>query len=337
MPVLYSPDGSLVSPTTDQPAKGFELVKIGEPLAVDLRTFYPGPSIKEWNNKAELMISSRVRLGPENTPPPERVTVMVPNYPFKDPHPIQDIGGDLYGDPMFSYTNSYTGNDLKITIIGIELDGISKKRFELITDTLKKLGSLSLFASAVPYIAGAAIVVQAFAVLTKLFQRNDKVLTVRKDFEFGRESRLQAGRFLFWDGSPAWNKLASKYEINNDNLLVAQGSGAPYLDRPYFVVRIEGRKRTGYDDFEIGAESAQLLEDWGDKDRGTAVLTAITGLATQVNDAKQLREITDLTSALKKATTDEEKAVIKQKIDAHKKLFSKDNQDLLAELLKPIL
>lgn len=337
MPVLFSPDGSLISPTKEAAAAGLAPVKIGEPLAVDLRTFYPGPSVKEWRSKAEFMISSRVRLGPENTPPPERVNLMVYDHAFKTHAPIQDLGGDRYGDLMLSYTKSYTGHDFKITLLGIELDGIRKKRFETITSTLKALGPLALFASAAPYIAGAAIVVQAFAVLAKLFKRNDKVLAVRKDFEFGREARLQAGRFLFWDGEPAWQTLVSKYQLGDDNLLVAQGSGAAYQDRPYFVVRIEGRERAGYDGFEIGAESAQLLEEWGDKDRGATVLNAITGLATQVNDAKQLREVTGLSQDLKKATTDEQKALIKGKIDAHAKLFSKDNKELLGELLKGIL
>jgi hypothetical protein len=334
MPVLFSPDGGLISPTKEATAAGLAPVKIGEPLAVDLRTFYPGPSIKEWKGKAELMISSRVRLGPENTPPPERVNLLVHDYPFREHPPIQDLGGDRYGDLMLSYTKSYTGSDFKITLLGIELDGIRKKRFETITKTLKALGPIALFASAAPYIAGAAIVVQAFAVLAALFKRQEKVLAVRKDFELGRESRLQAGRYLFWDGEPAWQTFAAKYQLSDENLLVAKETGAAYADRPYFVIRIEGRERPGYDDFEIGAESAQLLEDWGDRDRGATVLNAITGLAAQVNDAKQLRAITELARDLDKATTDDQKALIKDKIQAHAKLFSKDNKELLGELLK---
>lgn len=93
-------------------------------------------------------------------------------------------------------------------------------------------------------------------------------------------------------------------------------------------------ERREYDDFEIGAESAELLERYGDKEIGAVILPTIRELAGQVNDANQLSEVNGLIDDLDSAATDEEKALIKTKINAHTDLFSEANGDLPKELLK---
>ena len=66
-------------------------------------------------------------------------------------------------------------------------------------------------------------------------------------------------------------------------------------------------------------------------------MDSIQQLAEQVNDAKQLANIEDLIRDLKKASTDEDKAKIKQQINAHSALFTENNSELLGELLSEYL
>jgi len=105
------------------------------------------------------------------------------------------------------------------------------------------------------------------------------------------------------------------------------------MERPYLVIEIDGREKAGYKDFEIGAESADLLAQWGDKDAAATTLNTIVGLAEQVNDAKQLNSIRELVGKLKNAGTEDEKKLLKAKIDAHRKLLTEDNSELLKNFL----
>lgn len=335
MPVLFSPDGELTSTNNAVVAPGYEEIKIGAPLGVELRNFFPGPNIKEWNNKAELMISSQVRLGPQDVPPPKRVNIMVMGYPFKNPEPILGVAGHNYGDMMLYYTKAYTGGRLGMTLRGTELDKIGKKRFAAITNAMGQIGKLAMFSSAAPYLAAASIAVATINLLVRAFSRNDPVLTVPTDLRFKPKNGgvLQAGRYLFWDGAPGWQTFANQYEIDSSNILVRKSDGAQYLERPYLVVEVDGQEKPSYADFEIGAQSAELLEQWGDKDAASTTLNAIVDLARQVNDARQLGDAYSEVKNLRDADTDEERALIKQKIKAHVDLMTDGNRDFIKDLL----
>jgi len=222
MPILFSPDGSLQSTATAAAAAGYQPLAIGKPLSVELRTFYPGPDIKEWNKKAELMISSQVRIGPQNAPPPQRVNIMVRGYPFKNPEPIQGVAGNNYGDMMLHYTKSYTGARLGMTVRGVELDKIANKRFEAVTKAMDGLGSIAMFSSAAPYLAAASLATNVINLLVRAFSRNDPVLDVPTDLRFQPATGgvLQSGRYLFWKGAPSWQTFANQYQIDAENVLV---------------------------------------------------------------------------------------------------------------------
>ena len=335
MPVLFSADGSLTSTTKATPARGYEALRIGGPLSVELRNFFPGSDIKEWNNKAELMVSSQVRLGPQTKPPPRRVNIMVKGYKFKTPEPILGVAGHNYGDMMLHYTKAYTGARLGLTVRGIELDKIGQARFDQITTAMQQVGGLAMFSSAAPYLVAASLAVKAINLLIRAFSRNDPVLTVPTDLRFQPPTGgvLQAGRYLFWGGQPNWQTLVRRCEINGNNVLVKKGDGSPLETNPYLVVEVDGREKPEYDEFEIGAQSAELLDQWGDKDAASTTLNAIVDLAKQVNDAKHLGEIHGLRKDLRSAESDEAKALINEKIKAHAKLFSEENGAFVKEML----
>ena len=292
--------------------------------------------------KAELMISSQVRLGPSNTPPPRLVNMMLRNYDFKKASPIQNYGGDVYGDPMLYYTKSYAGQHLGVTLRGVEMDKVDNKVWNGVAGTISKLGNIALFTPAAPYLAGVALTGKIFGSVLDAVARNDRLLVARKDFYFNAAHQhiLQSARYVFWNKVNGFDhkNMKAGYKLtgrgdNVPNVLVSRTSGVPFTACPYFVVQIDARKKKEYEDFEIGAGSAELLKTWGNKEFGASIFKAVNELASHVNDAKQLSSIRGLINDLKDANSDDEKKKIKAKIKAHSNLFTDDNVDLLKGLL----
>ena len=343
MSVLLSINGSLGTTTANHSGGGYVPVTIGEPVAVKLLTFFPGMIKNDWGGKAELMISSQVRLGPSNTLPPRLVNMMLRNYDFKKASPIQDYGGDVYGDPMLYYTKSYAGQRLGVTLRGVEMDKVDDKVWNGVTGTISTLGKIALFAPAAPYLAGAAVIGKIFKSVLNAAARNDRLLVARKDFHFNAAKNqriLQSARYVFWDEKKSFHhaSMKARYKLTGTgdyvpNVLVSQTTGEPFTYCPYFVVQIDAIKRKEYEDFEIGAGSAKLLETWGNKELGVSIFTAVNELASHVNDAKQLSSIRGFIKDLKNADSDDEKKEFKAKIEAHSNLFTEENADLLKGLL----
>jgi hypothetical protein len=307
-------------------------------------TFFPGKDIKEWGKKAEVMITSQVRVGPSNEPAPRRVNMFLRGYEFKKAEPITEWGGDVFGDRMLHYTRAYAGQRIGVTLRGVEVDKSDPKHWKGLRNTIDTIGNLGLFTSAAPYLAAAGLATKMAETLLKAINRNDRLTVQRQDLHFDEPNRkiLQAGRYLFWSSGPKPQTMKSQYRLTGEgddrpNLLVDKNSGALYKESPYFVLQVDGKKQKPYEDFEIGARSAELLEKWGDKEAGATIFQTIQELARQVNDAHQLKEVKDLMRDLKKSTAEEDKAKTRKKIKAQTELFSKGNVDLLRELLSPYL
>lgn len=345
MACLLSIDGSLVATSKDHPGGRYTPVAFGNPLSIELLTFFPGTRIKDWGNKAEIMITSQIRSGPSNEPSPRLINILLRGYRFKHPSPIQDLGGDLYGDLMLHYTKAFTGGKIGLTLQGVEVDKVNKQTWSTISKAVAALGRLALFTPAAPHLAAFGLAARMAQTLLRAISRNDRLDLSRVDLHFGEENRkvLQSGRYVLWSAKkgPKHSTMRSKYRLtgagsDTPNLLVCKTSQEPdlepYLDSPYFVFAINGKAKPEYDDFEIGAGSAKLLEEWGDKDWREVVLRSITELGGQVNDAKQLKHVGRLLGKLRGAKGAERKK-IKNQIEAHSKLFTDDNAELLKALL----
>jgi len=345
MAVLLSDrDGTLVPATTEVNA-GAPL-EIGKPLAMSMLSFFPGTIKNDWGGKAEIMITSEIRFGPMNQAAPRRINMLLQKYNFRQAPVISDYGGDVYGDPMLYYSKAYAGQRIGLTLRGVETDKISRNTWKGMEKVISTVGNLALFTSAVPYIGYISIAKNVIRILSKALVRNDRLQTSRVDLYFKEDNKklLQTGRYLIWEhGKGAtWATMIKNYRLTGagapePNQLVSVKDGSPFKLAPYFVVQIDRKARKAYADFEIGAGSAELLDNWGDKSQGATVLDAIQQLAEQVNDARQLTQIEDLVSDLKKAETDEEKAMIREQIKAHSELFTKNNSALLNELLASYL
>ncbi len=344
MAILLSIDGNLTVATNKHPGGKYNPVAINKPLSIQLLTFFPGANIKEWGGRAQLMFTSQVRVGPSNKPAPRLVNMILRRYDFKAAVPVQDYAGDVYGDPMIYYTKAYADQKVGITLRGVELDKVGPKTWKGITSTISSVGTLALFTPAAPYLAAAGLAAKLAEAFLRAINRNDRLTVQRTNFYFDEYNRklLQAGRYLFWTGGVKTNSMKKNYRLTGKgdpepNLLVNKTNGSLFRDTPYIVVQIDGKRRRAYEDFEIGAGSAELLEAWGDKDAGAVIFQTIRELASQVNDARQLKEIIGLKEDLKKAKMKKDKAKIKEKIKAHTELFSKESGELLTELLKPVL
>ena len=346
MAILLS-DGGELKPTTErQRSGGYAPVTIGRPLAIELRTFYPGHIRRDWGNKAELMLTTQTRVGPSNESAPRIINMLVKGYDFRAAEPIRSYGGDIYGDGMLHYTKSYTGATVRTTLRAVELNKIGNESFDALTRTLKSLGRLAHFTEFVPYLTAAGLATRVVRALLRVLLRNDRLAIASQDLYFDSEDDhiLQSGRYVMWpDGiGPTEAEMMQHFKLagrggTRANLLIDTSNNALFKAAPYFVLRIEGKKRGGYDEFEIGAGSAALLEQWADRDRGQAVFSAVRALARDLNDARQLGAIAELIEELDATRKKKQRTALIERIVAHRDLVSKRNGDLLAALLEPLV
>lgn len=345
MAILLSDGGELKPTTEHQTSGGYAPVAIGEPLAIEMRTFYPGRIKRDWGNKAELMVTTQTRVGPANEAAPRVINMLVKGYDFRAAEPIRSYGGDIYGDGMLYYTKSYTGATVRLTLRAVELNKIGGQSFDALTDTLKSLGKRAHFTEFVPYLAAAGLATRVVQALLRVLLRNDRLAIASQDlyFDSADDHVLQAGRYVMWpDGiGPSDSEMMRDFRLagrggTKANLLV-DASNELFKACPYFVLRIEGQKRVGYDDFEIGAGSAALLEQWADRNLGQAVFTEVRELARLVNDAHQLGAIADLIEELRGTRKKKERTALIERVGAHRALVSRHNGDLLELLLEPLL
>ena len=205
MSVLLSINGGLVATTNEHAGTDYRPVEVGKPLAVELLTFFPGSSFKGRGCKAELMITSQVRLGPVQDPAPQKINMMLRNYLFKKASPVQDYGADVYGDPMLYYTKAYVGERLGITLNGVEMDKIKPELWRGIGQTLSKagrqVGRLGMFTAAAPYFDFIRIAAKVGEVITKAAMRNDRLDMSRVDlYPAPTDKRvLQSARYVLWN------------------------------------------------------------------------------------------------------------------------------------------
>jgi len=345
MAILLGKKNGKLAPTTNKVNAGPPL-EVGRPLGISLLSFFPGTIKKDWGGKAEIMITSEIRFGPLSRAAPRRINMMLPGYDYKQADPVSDYGGDVYGDPMLYYTKAYAGQRVGLTLRGVELDKFKPSTWEGMDKVIENVGSLALFTAAAPYLGYFGLAKNVAKILVKALSRNDRLQTSRADLYFDDLNKkiLQSGRYLIWEvGRGAGISTLRKHfkltgaGADEPNRLVSIKDGTPFRATPYFVLQVGRKVRKDYEDFEIGAGSAKLLEYWGDKSLGETILDSVQQLAAQVNDAKQLTNIEDLLRDLKKAETPEEQDRIKAKIKAYAELFTKNNSALLSDLLASYL
>lgn len=343
MAVLIADDqGKLHTPGTK--LSNAEALEIGQPFGIELRTFWPGNNIKEWGKRAEILITAQIRTVPQPEAAQRRIVLLLKNYPFKRPFPIQDIGGDVFGDKMIFYSKSFEGHAFRMTLRGVEVDGMGDKFYEQARTAIGKIGQLAYFTSAAPYLAAAGVVTRLVNLFEKWFAKDDRLSTQRTDLDFdkaGNTKHLQSGRYLFWDsnwdGAPKPNQMRAKYRISGGadelpNLVVGNEDAIEYRGVPYFVVKVSSDTRSEYDNYVIGANSAQLLNDFGADPDDYNIINAIEDAAKAINDAHQMKDIIKTSRALGRADA-AEKDALKKLLTAQVKNLTDQNAEFVRELL----
>ena len=346
MPILLSINNELNSTTTPHPGGQYESVEIGKPLGIELLTFFPGTNFKEWgfssSRYGEIMVSSQIRSGPSNEPAPELINIMVRKYSLNPPEPIQNLGGDRYGDKMLFYTKAFTGGRIGITFKGTELDKIPKNIWDGLTTSIKDVGNIALFTPVAPYLSGLGVAARALRIITRAFMRNDRLHLSRIDMEYQSPDSfiLQSGRYLIWSNQgPAWQTIKNKYRLTGrgdvvPNVLVSKETGELFNSSPYLIFSIDAEEKDSYANFEIGARSAKLLEEWGDRKGSKAFFDTVQGLAANINDAKQLAHMKEEIKNFNQAATEGDKEEARKRISAYSKLLTEENEELISALLK---
>lgn len=346
MSVLIADDaGKLHTPGTK--LTNADAVEIGKPLGVELRTFWPGTEIQEWGDNAEILITAQIRTNPQPEAAERRVVLLLNKYPFKRPYAIQDIGGDVFGDKMIFYSKSFEGHAFRMTLKGVEVDGLGDKFYKQAREVIGKVGQLGYFSAAAPYLAAAGMVTKLVNLFENWFVKDDRLSTQRTDLDFGKSTasakHLQSGRYLFWDsswpGAPKPSQMRSKYRISGGeddlpNLVVGQANGEEYKGAPYFVTEISSQERSEYNDYVIGANSAQLLKDMGaDSPKNSlSFLEAVKDAATAIHDFSQLEDVVKTHRSLQSASGAEKKKLEKL-LAAQVKGLSDDNESFVKGLL----
>lgn len=344
MTVLISDDdGKLYTPGTK--LTNADAIEIGKPLGVELRTFWPGTEIKEWGDNAEILITAQIRTEPQPQAAQRRIVLLLKKYPFKKPFAIQDIGGDIFGDKMIFYSKSFEGHSFRMTLRGVEVDGLGDKFYEQATSVIGKVGQLGYFSAAAPYLAAAGMATKLINLFEDWFVKDDRLSTRRTDLDYGKVTgnakHLQSGRYLFWDsnwpGAPKPKEMRSKYRISggdddSPNLVMNLANGEEYKGVPYFVIEINSQERSEYNEYVIGANSAQLLKDIGADPEDLSFLKAVEDAARAINDASHLKDLVKTHRSLQ-AASGAEKAKLEKLLAAQVKGLSDDNSDFIKGLL----
>ncbi len=322
-----------------------DAIEIGKPLGVELRTFWPGTEIKEWGSNAEILITAQIRTDPQPQAAQRRIVLLLKKYPFKKPFAIQDIGGDVFGDKMIFYSKSFEGQSFRLTLRGVEVDGMGDKFYQQAQSVIGKVGQLGYFSAAAPYLAAAGMVTQLVNLFEKWFVKDDRLSTQRTDLDFGKTTgntkHLQSGRYLFWDskwpGAPSPKQMRSGYQISGGaddlpNLVMSLANGEEYQGVPYFVTEISSQERSEYNEYVIGANSAQLLNDIGADPEDFSFLNAVEDAARAINDASHLKDIIRTHRSLQSASG-AEKEKLEKLLAAQVKGLTDDNSGFVKGLL----
>lgn len=348
MPYLIDIDGKLRSTAGDHISKDYEPLKIGKPLAIELLTFYPGHIKDDWGGKSEILLTTQIRDKPRSKPGPQYINMMLKGYDYKAHRPITNYGDTVSGDKMIYYTKAYLGQDIGLTINGYEMDKIGESNWNKISDVISKASTLAYFTPAASLLLSINLGTKFVKLLANVLSKNDRLVLEWIDLNFNGKNRnkLKSGRYIFFSDNK--NKeikkiIRNNYRLTRDtdedyepNILIETKTGKEFESLPYIVIEVSPSENKAYEDYEIGAGSAKIIEEYGINKQGIT-LENIKELAQNVNDAKQLSKLKDLVSEYDDATDDANKALVKSKIDAQTQLFSNINQDFVKDIISSVI
>ncbi len=331
---------------------GYVQVDLGRPIVVRYLRRVIRIDPRQSRDRDKLLVSTWVKTREEKAPVAEAVTYYNDNAQslFDDNGiaDLEDFGGRTYGHELCYYAKSYRGESIRLTSSVQELD---RSNFGNLAKALGQVaaGGATRFPALIPLLPYITAGVSFAKLLTDVFNfmnRDDVISTQDLDLHFDRPHarRIQSGRIVcipdsehdedFFlqrtDGLPL-------YRLGDDNrLLERRGTGdavewRPYTAESYFVLQIDARPHTLYENFDHYKGAAEILAATNRSEGPGADVVALTaGLMSNAADIAAIRRIESLSINAADET-------VAKKIIAEYAALSSDVQLIFRERLNQIL
>ncbi len=266
---------------------GYKKVKIGDPLIIQYLRFNLMNAKLTEEKKNEIIITTRVKEGPQMEIAPEMVNYF--KMGIKAPKgylSVSDIGAGTYGHKLCYYDEHYKGQDIKLTVQALELDSIKKNEIEFMQNTISSFSEL-------PYISSVKLPDGMISNLVLLgsniynFINRDDVLIDNHDidlyFKPVNQPTLKSGRYVLIQDDYINIK---DYKLTDDNQLMRLDG----IDNSitYVVLQVNNKKHSQYKDFKLYQSASKYLSLINKNNNMQAYVDNITKMADDYNDVDMM-------------------------------------------------
>jgi hypothetical protein len=310
---FFCRDGKLVKQPLYYGAPSDEAIKLKDPLLITMPYFRLKFRSGSFSNQ-EVLTTTFSKSGSSNQIGSEFVNYYSKDVVFQNGSMDCKFGADadIFGNDFLFYTDSYTGEDINLTIKAIEIDNHDNafKSIYMMTSTASSACSL-LCIEALPYIAGVNAAVGLLEKVLKILDKDD--LICRCPFKLFHEQEhfpeLMRGRYVCIFPSTAAvteTELAEKWTLGAEDNKLRNAAGAEYVDGSYFVLSVSKKKSDKYRNFDRQLGAAEILSRVNSNNGSMEQLMAsVTDIASQVSDFRKMGEIDGLMSEFSSTGDDE--------------------------------
>lgn len=259
----------------------FEPLSIGGPLCVMIRHVYTG---KYGGFKRDMLITSAMKSIATYDAMPRAVNFLVKNIEKKDA--LNNPYATEEGTPIVFYTPALVEENTIITLEVI-LRTIDLGIFEGISNVLKNLGVIPIFAGQTAGLLTASIATGLIGKILKLIFDGKPILKVNEalTFNIGGAKKPSAGFKLITTKEFKKNVL-KEYDYSETGELVYMDNPEKKYDgdEPYMVISLDGRVYSEYEDFIPKAAGSVLLDKFYNIQGKKEPLNILTEVAELYND-----------------------------------------------------
>lgn len=315
------------------PDDRYEPIGRGKPLCVEIIHMAFG-NVKDWWGKSEILVSSWAKTGEHAAAGARAVNVMRTGI---DPYDhLSNLGAAEYGHQLVYYTPNYQGGTLRLSIEYSEVDKLKKEGIQTLGRALQGLAALPIFQPELAYLALAPEALELARKAYNIINRNDRFLFEHLDLTLSvpDSNVLSAGRYVLVRGGYS-QKFTQNYSLNYDNKLYASDRLAEEagLKDAYAVLRIDGKERPEYKDFEATSTAQEIVDAAVNEKMTESLAGLITDGQKAITQSGAFETVIRSKRKLDSETDADKKKNLQASIDGALKLLTSDQ----ADLLKPVL
>lgn len=301
-------------------------IKKGEPLCIEIVTFYSGNAPRTWWNQKSLLLNSGIKRVGTVPGAPKIINALI-KTPSKNSY-IEMSAFDM-GTHIVYYSPSFEDYFTLSFILQPE---------QLNTKEIDQLSNLFSAAQAVPIFAPATTALMIGNMITRGASTIINLLSSKKPFledTIKVDEKLTLGFALISSDTlyPNTKSELDGYEVvsqrnntQNETRYFLAKNGKEYAgDCPYIILSIDNKERTELTDFEPLITSSDILEQFYTADKSGQFSTSITNVLSSINDIKYIKKIAKLKKDLAKTKDEDKKKELEEKIEGYKeKIQDKD-------------